>query len=344
MIRSLPLAALALLAGCSSGGTDAETPPEPTATVRTAPATTGTSADHEIVYGVVEAAPGGTIAMIAQSEAIVVRIVAPTGTAVRSGQIVATLKPSAATGLELTRATSDAAAANAALARAIRLRGDGLVSDADVETAHAAATGASATRDSLRHRAAQLVVRAPMSGTVQNLLAKTGDLIAAGTTVATIAGSGELRARFGVDAIVAQRQRAGQRIRIGATSAGGPTIEAAIVGVDPQADPTTRLASVFATIPAVAGLGLGEAVQADIAVGSTVTGVSIPYAALLDDGGKPYVFTVDKGVAHRIDVTPGSATGDRIAILSGLPAGVRVVTEGGTALEDGMKVREQAAR
>ena len=39
---------------------------------------------------------------------------------------------------------------------------------------------------------------------------------------------------------------------------------------------------------------------------------------------------------------PGSSSGDRIAILRGLNVRERVVTEGGTALEDAMKVREDA--
>jgi len=346
MIRSWPLAALtlALLTGCGGSPTETDTAPDPVATVRTALATTGTSTDSQTIYGVVDAGPGAAMSLAAQSEAIVVSIAAPTGTAVRAGQIIAILRPTPATRLELAKAASDAAAASSALSRAIRLRGDGLASDADVETARAAATSAGATRASLASRTAQLVLHAPAAGTVQNLTARPGDVLAAGSQVATIAGTGDLRARFGVDTTVAQRLRAGQTIRIAATSAAGAPIDAPIVGVDPQADATTRLASVFARVPPGAGLGVGEAVQANVAVGSSVTGISIPYAALLDDGGKPYVFTVDKGVAHRVDVVPGSASGDRIAILNGLSAGARVVTEGGTALEDGMKVREPAAR
>jgi hypothetical protein len=36
--------------------------------------------------------------------------------------------------------------------------------------------------------------------------------------------------------------------------------------------------------------------------------------------------------------------GDQITVLQGLVAGNRVVIEGGTALEDGMKVRERGKR
>jgi membrane fusion protein (multidrug efflux system) len=74
-------------------------------------------------------------------------------------------------------------------------------------------------------------------------------------------------------------------------------------------------------------------------VGSSNDALTIPYAALLDDGGQPYVYVVAGGIAHRHDVTTGATSGDRIAITKGVSAGDQIVTQGGTALEDGMKVR-----
>jgi len=47
-------------------------------------------------------------------------------------------------------------------------------------------------------------------------------------------------------------------------------------------------------------------------------------------------------VARSRDVSPGNSSGDRVQILKGLQPGEKVVTEGGTALEDGMKVAEVA--
>jgi multidrug efflux pump subunit AcrA (membrane-fusion protein) len=116
-------------------------------------------------------------------------------------------------------------------------------------------------------------------------------------------------------------------------------MDVSVVGVDPQIDPTTRLASVYARVPGT-GLGAGEPLRASLAVGATATGVSIPYSALLDDGGRSYVFVVKNGVAKSVDVSPGNSSGDRVQILKGLNPGDKVVTEGGTALEDGMKVSE----
>ncbi len=335
----LPLAPLLVLAGCSAGGSAAEDKtPDAIALVRTAPAMLGSAADQVTVYGAAEAAPGAEHTLIAPAEAIVARIDAPTGTAVRAGQAILALRPSRTSATDLAKASSDMASAAAAYARARRLRADGLVSDADVETARAAAVTARATRANFGMNSGGMVLRAPAAGIVQGLTAKPGDQLAAGASVATIARSDDLRAHFGIDPAMAQRVRQGQSIMV--DSIGGKTqAKLSVTGVDPQVDATTRLASVYVRVPAGWSVGVGEPLRAAISVGGASDGVTIPYAALLDDGGRSYVFVVKGDVAHSVDVSPGSSSGDRIRILKGLAPGDEVVTQGGTALEDGMKVR-----
>lgn len=334
---------LMLLAGCGSGaGDDAGDKADPVAQVRTAPATMGATTEATIVYGAAEAGPAGGRSLIAPAEAIVDRILAPNGTVVRAGQVIATLRPSRTTATDITKAAADAASADAAYARAKRLRADGLASDADVETARAAAETARATRANLGIGSSGTPLRSPVSGVVQGLTAKSGDQIAAGATVASVAVKGDLRAHFGIDPAIAQRVRIGQPLELASVS-GDNHANVPVDGVDTQVDPTTRLASVYADVPRGFGVGPGEALRGSLSLAAQANGLTIPYGALLDDGGRSYVFVVKGGVAHEQDVSPGSSSGDRIQILKGLSAGDKVVTEGGTALEDGMKVVEQAA-
>lgn len=343
MNRMLAFVPLIFLAGCGSGGgEDAGGKADPTAQVRTAPVTMGATAEQTIVYGAAEAGPGGERSLIAPAEAIVDRILAPNGTVVRAGEAVATLKPSRTTATDFAKASADAASAQAAYARARRLRADGLASDADVETARAAAETAGAARANMGIGRGGITLRAPIDGVVQGFAAKSGDQVAAGAAIATVAMKGDLRAHFGIDPVVAQRVRLGQPLDLASVS-GGSHATVPVDGIDTQVDPTTRLASVYGDVPAGFGVGPGEALRGSLSLAAQANGITIPYSALLDDGGRSYVFVVEGGVAHERNVSPGSSSGDRIQILKGLSATDKVVTEGGTALEDGMKVSEQVA-
>ena len=123
-----------------------------------------------------------------------------------------------------------------------------------------------------------------------------------------------------------------------AADAGRPALTVPIESVAPAVDPQTRLIAVFARVPAAGGIAAGQALAGEVPAGSGLGGVSVPYAALLDDGGQPYVFVVANGVAHRHDVTVQAQGGGR-ASLSGIGVGDAVVVEGGTAVEDGIQVR-----
>lgn len=329
--------ALSLMAaGCSEPAT--ESAAVPTALVSLAKVGRGGIAETVTLYGAAETSASARIALVAPIEANVVEIAAPVGTAVSAGQVVARLAPGQVARLDLARAESDARLATAALARAQRLRGDGLVSNAEVDIAQAAAQSALATRASLGARSGALVLRASGPGFVDTVPPAIGDLVAAGGVVATIARSGDVRARFGIDPALARRIGRGVRLRIVPTGGGAP-FTAPVLSVDPVVDPTTRLASVYTLVPANAGIGPGEALTAEVRVSEAKAALTIPYAALLDEGGQPYVFVAERGVARRRDVVTGAAGDQQVAILKGLTASDAVVIAGGTALEDGMKVR-----
>lgn len=338
LTRLTLLAPLLLIAACSGQGDESDNAPDPVALIALGDVEQGPVARTVSLYGTVDAGPSGTIALAAPAEATVSRIIAPVGAHVDAGQAVVVLSPSQTTRVDLAKAASDADAADKALARAQRLRSDGLASDADVETARAAAQSADALARSMRARAGALTLRAPAAGIVQAITSRIGDLVSAGTNVATIARPGDLRAHFGVDPGVARQIRPGTPIRVKVTESAAP-IEVAVQSVDPVVDPQTRLASLYASLPGDAGLAAGETLSGTIDTGSVGNALTVPYAALLDDGGQPYVYVVAGGVAHRHDVDTGAASNDRIAITKGVRAGEKVVTQGGTALEDGMKVR-----
>ena len=337
-MRPLPATLAMLLAGCSGGTATAPAEPTPAALVTLARATPGNLERTVTLYGTAESSASGGQALSAPVEAIVSSLLVSVGSAVSRGQVLARLSPAPTVQLDLARASADARAADLAYARAQRLRADGLVSDAEVESARAAKASADATRASLSNQTGALTLRAPVAGFVDTIPVSPGDRVPAGGTVATITRGDTLRGRFGVEPAVARTLRAGQRVLV-TTTGGTAPFAAPITSVTPVVDPATRLASVFTSLPNQAGIAAGEALSGEVAVGASGNALTIPYEALLDEGGQPYIYTVAGGVAHRRDVVIGPVSNGRVAVTKGIGPGDQVVVKGGTAVEDGMKVR-----
>lgn len=326
--------------GCSSTRDGAATTSEPAALVALAQARTSDVAQTMTIYGEIERSGDTQIALTAPVEAVVEQIVVPAGAAVTAGQIVARLRPSPASREQLHTAQAEARAAELALARAERLRKDGLSSDAEVESARARSVAVSALNASLRERNSALMLRATVAGFVDSVAASPGDLVQPGTAIATLTRSDRTRARFGIDPARVSTLVTDMPIEIH-PSDNSPSFTVPIASVSPLVSAQTRLASILADIPASRGLAAGLPLSAKVVTQASRQTVSVPYAALLDDGGQPFVFVVTKDIAHRHDVTVGAINGPTAAILSGVQEGDMVVTSGSTALEDGTKVRVQ---
>ncbi|MEZ5514524.1 MAG: efflux RND transporter periplasmic adaptor subunit [Steroidobacteraceae bacterium] len=330
----------ASLVACSSNADEAGSTTTPTALVALATAKRGDVAQTVDIYGTAQSDASNQTMLAAPIEAVVARMVAPLGSAVHRGDVIVQLAPSPATSRDRASGAAAAHATKLALARALRLRADGLASDADVESARAAAKSAAAMLQSLSGDASSLTLRSPVDGYVQSYAVTPGDLIATGTSVAMIARKGDVRARFGVDPSLARRIAPGDPVTIvTAHSAGDFTVP--VLSLDPVVDPQTRLAAVFVAIPSAAGVQPGETLRARVRIATASSQLTVPYAALLDDGGQPYVFSVRDHIAHRHDVVVGAISEDRAAIVSGLTDGAQVVIAGGTALEDGAAVRTE---
>ncbi|MBN8716569.1 efflux RND transporter periplasmic adaptor subunit [Thermomonas sp.] len=330
-----------LLAACGrSGDADDAAPATGTASalVTLATAERGAVAQTITVYGQVEAGSDSQRMLAAPVEALVAAIEAPAGSHVRQGQRIVRLQPSPATRAQWQSAVAEAQAAREALARTQRLRADGLASQAEVEAAQARLTTAEAQRSTLQARLAQLDLRAPAAGDVQRVLVNVGDLLAPGTPVASLAVSGAGVARFGIDPAQIGSLQVGAPVQVQPLD-GRPPLAANVRSLSRAIDPQTRLATFLVDIPAGDAPSPGQPLTAQVAVASDRNAVVVPYAALLDDAGQPYVYVVNDGTAHRRDVRVGPTDGRRAAILSGVRAGEQVVVAGGTALEDGLKVR-----
>jgi RND family efflux transporter MFP subunit len=87
---------------------------------------------------------------------------------------------------------------------------------------------------------------------------------------------------------------------------------------------------------------VGAPVEVSVTTARVPTAIVIPTSALFQDAANDtwYVFIVaSDGHARRTPVTLGSRTVDRVQILKGIQTGQVVITSGGYALSDGLRVR-----
>lgn len=332
-----------LLCGCKGAADEAE--PTPTATVQVQPAAQHPIEEALIAYGTVEFVPARTRSLTVQVESQVAeRFVLP-GTPVKQGQPLMRLVPSAASRLDVEKASRDAAVAEADAKRVERLHAQGLATDSDLRTAQAAAQTAIQLRDSLNSRigVGGQVLKAPIAGTVDALTAQPGDLIAPGTVVMRVADPKAVYARLGLEPEDATRVKGGQPVTLSALTTRATVADGKITEVDARVDPTTRLTSAVGLPESTANLVPGSSVRGRIVLDSHPDALTVPRAAVLYSEDKPYLYVADGGKAHRRDVTTGLIDDTQVEILRGLKAGESVIVGGNYELEDGMAIQLAAA-
>ena len=328
-----------LLAGCKGASEEAE--PAPTAVVEIQAATRHSMDEALVAYGAVDFAPARTRALTVQVESQVAeRFVLP-GTHVKAGQALMRLVPSAATHLDVDKASRDAAVAEADAQRLARLRAQGLATDSDLRTAKAAADTAVALRDSLNSRIGVhgLTLQAPIDGVVDTFTAQPGDVIVPGTPVIRIADPKALYVRVGLEPEDAVRVKDGQAVTISTLSSSAISVDGRISEVDARVDATSRLAGAVAQPEANSQLVPGSAVRARIVLNTHADAITVPRSAVLYEDEQPFVYVADQGKAHRKPVKLGLIDDTQAEITQGVNVGESVISGGNYELEDGMAVQ-----
>lgn len=153
-----------------------------------------------------------------------------------------------------------------------------------------------------------------------------------------ISGSAQLdRLLSGKDLLVQVALPTGQHVtdprvvQIELTS--GDRLDAKIVSSVPLADPKFQAQSFYAVLAASARLLPGMTVSSTIPIGSPVTGVEIPNAAVVRWQGKLYAFAeIASGEFARRPITTDVPTPDGWLVNSGFSAGTGVVVRGAQLL------------
>jgi HlyD family secretion protein len=245
-------------------------------------------------------------------------------------------------------AEQQAVLADQAEAQAARVKGlddEGLLSQEQIDTrrfaarsARAQANAQAAAAQDLRTRESLMIVRAPRAGLVIERNVNLGDLSGAGTTpFYRLAENSqvELAADVGVDALGKLRPGALARVTLGDDG----EIQGVVRLVSPAIDPNTKLGKVRVTLPIRPNIRSGGFAQATF-LGETRSALAVPETAVRYDanGASLMVVGSDDRLA-RVPVTTGERGGGYVELLTGPPAGSRVVAKAAAMFVPGDYVR-----
>jgi RND family efflux transporter MFP subunit len=181
-------------------------------------------------------------------------------------------------------------------------------------------------------------IQTPISGKVTALDVRPGDMVMAGQKLATVAATGRLRVRFGVNQDEIGFFSDGAEVRI-TSKAVNATAMGRVATISTSADPATRAYEVEAFFDNKDGqFSPGMFVTIDCILERLTGVIAIPRSAVLVLNDRDVIYTVTNGRAKRRVVTLGTDLSGRVVVSSGLVAGDTLVTLGQDYLEDDLKV------
>lgn len=285
----------------------------------------------------------------------VAEVLVNVGDRVRQGQVLArfatdTLRAEAAqarASLAEAEATAAEAANNAQRARTLQQTGAMSASQINQyitaeSTARARVEAARAVLQSQQVRLEQSVVNAPDDGVISSRSATVGAVVGNGAELFRLIRKGRLEWRAEVTSSELGRITAGTTAIV--TAASGARLEGRVRMIGPTVDPQNRVALVYVDVRPLPGPASGSARAGMFARGEFDLGaqpaLTVPQPAVVVREGFSYVFRVNPdNRVTQLKVQVGRIAGDRLQVLSGLPADARIVASGGGFLNEGDLVR-----
>ncbi len=270
------------------------------------------------------------------------------GAVAAKGQVLVKLDTSSEDA-QLRAAEAEAELARLNLARASDLRAQGVVSQADFDTADAASRRTVGQVDMVRATIAKKTIRAPFAGRLGIRSVNLGQYVHEGDAVVSLQSLDPVYVDFNVpEQQLALVQRA-MEVRVETDATPGHVFNGKVTALNPEVDASTRNIKVQATVPNATGqLRPGMFARVQLVLPESKAFLVVPSTAVLHAPYGDSVFVVSDvrdektgKTSKQVTMTTvrlGDTRGDFIAVTDGLKAGQSVVTSGVFKLRNGSPV------
>jgi RND family efflux transporter MFP subunit len=184
-------------------------------------------------------------------------------------------------------------------------------------------------------------IRSPINGVVTDRPLFAGETAQAGAALITVMDTSVVIAKAHIAQAAAQQLKLGGEATLHVPGISDP-VAAKIVLISPALDPGSTTVEVWLKADNKQGtLKVGTPVKAEIVGRIVAKAMKIPNLAVqaAQDGSKSVMVMGTDNMAHRKAVTLGITDGEDVEVLSGVGASDMVITTGGYALEEGVKVK-----
>jgi multidrug efflux pump subunit AcrA (membrane-fusion protein) len=188
-------------------------------------------------------------------------------------------------------------------------------------------------------------IRSPIDGVITDRPLFAGEMANAGQAVVTVMDVSTLIAKIHLAQLQATALKVGYEAAVTVPGQDAP-VKGKVTLISPALDPGSTTLEVWVSVPNGDGkLKAGTPVHVSIEASIISNALCVPNEALIvDKAGNPAVMLIGAdGVANQKAVTTGITDGHDTQIVSGLSAGDQVVTKGAYGMDDGTKVKVEAA-
>lgn len=190
----------------------------------------------------------------------------------------------------------------------------------------------------LREQSAMYTIKAPISGTVDQMDLKLGQVASPGATGIRIVDADNLKVKADVPESYGARVSTGDVVKVVMPDL-QDTISAKVTFAAKVIDPTSRSFAVEVKLPSKRGLRPNMTALLKIVDRQNNKALVVPVNAIQKAESGDYVFVAQNGTAKKVNIKAGATYGGKTEVTSGLTVGQQVITAGASELEDGDKVK-----
>ncbi len=228
------------------------------------------------------------------------------------------------------------------------LKGEGVTSQADYDSADAAQKQAQGNVAEIRATIDRKTIRSPFPGILGIRQVNLGQYLKSGDPIVPLQSLDPIYVNFGLPQQEIGRMKVGGEVRVAAEGMSGAEFAGRITAIDSIVDESTRNVRVQATLDNRKGrLRPGMFVTTRVTLDAADQVVALPASAISYAPYGDSVFIVEdlrgpdgktyRGVRQQF-VKLGGARGDQVAVISGIAPGAEVVTSGVFKLRNGAAV------